>query len=203
MNMKRYSVNEIDELAEVLKNDGAVSVPTDTVYGVCARMDHEAAQEKLREVKKRPKDKAFPIMCASRAQMETVAEVDERAGKLIDHLMPGPVTLILRKKEGIPAFVNGGMDTVAVRMAPGEAVRELIEKTGVPLYMTSANQSGEKTCTTLDEIEKACPLLDGMLEGETMFGAASTIIDCTQAEIKILREGPAGWDDINRALADD
>ena len=198
--MRRYSVKEIDELAEVLKNDGVISVPTDTVYGVCARMDHETAQERLREVKQRPKDKAFPIMCASRTQIETVAEVDERAGKLIDALMPGPVTLILRKKAEIPAFVNGGMDTLAVRMAPGEAVRELIERTGVPLYMTSANRSGEKTCTTLDEIENACPLLDGMLEGDTQFGAASTIIDCTQAEIKILREGPAGWDDIRKAL---
>ncbi|MBR2727866.1 MAG: threonylcarbamoyl-AMP synthase [Solobacterium sp.] len=201
--MKQFRADETEQMAEILRNDGVISVPTDTVYGVCARMDHEKAQERLREVKQRPADKAFPIMCASRAQIGTVAVVDERAGKLIDGLMPGPVTLILRKREDVPAFVNGGMDTLAVRMAPSEAVRRLIEAVGVPLYMTSANRSGEKTGTCLDEIELACPLLDGMMEGETLLGAASTIIDCTQPEIKILRAGPAGMDDIHRVLEED
>ncbi|MBQ1383001.1 MAG: hypothetical protein IIY73_03740, partial [Solobacterium sp.] len=57
--------------------------------------------------------------------------------------------------------------------------------------------------TCLDEIELACPLLDGMMEGEALLGAASTIIDCTQPEIKILRAGPAGMDDIHRVLEED
>ena len=66
--------------------------------------------------------------------------------------------------------------------------------------MSSANQSGEKTCTSLDEIEKACPLLDGMLEGTVTFGKGSTILDCSSEDIKILRQGPILKEQIDKVL---
>ena len=198
--MKRFSFDEISAAAEVLKNDGVISVATDTVFGVCARYDHEAAQEKLREVKNRPLTKAFPLMCADEAQIKEVAYVDERSEKLIRAFMPGPVTLILKKKEEVPAYVNGGMDTLAIRMATSEQLRKLIGAVGCPVFMTSANQSGQPTCTSLDEIEKSCPLLDGMLEGSVSFGKASTIIDCTKDQVAILRQGPVTMEQIQAAL---
>ena len=201
--MKRYDASQIDELADILRKGGAVSVPTDTVYGICARMDSEEAQEHLRDIKHRPQTKAFPLMCADAEGIRSVAETDERSEILIRTFMPGPVTLILKKREEIPAFVNGGGDTLAIRMAPDEVIAELIRKTGCPLYMTSANQSGEKTCETTDEIEAACPGLDGILEGETKFGEASTIIDCTREELKILRQGPVTMEDIEKALEEE
>lgn len=188
--MKRWKENEINEMAEVLKGDGVISVPTDTVYGVCARMHSLQAQENLREVKHRPLAKAFPIMCSDEAQVKTIAEVNEKAEKIIRAYMPGPLTLILKKKAEVADFVNGGMDTLAIRMATSLPLKELIEAVGEPIYMTSANQSGEPTCTTLDEIEKSCPTLDGMMEGTVSFGEASTIVDVTGEEIKILRQGP-------------
>ena len=100
--MKRFKENDIHAMVEILKNDGTLSVPTDTVYGVCCRCDHEAAQEKLRDVKKRPATKAFPIMCADEEQIKTICDVDERSEKLIRAFMPGPVTLILPKKNSVP-----------------------------------------------------------------------------------------------------
>lgn len=198
--MKRYRQDETAAMAEVLKNDGVISVPTDTVYGVCARMDSMQAQENLRDVKHRPLTKAFPVMCADEAQIKTIAEVDERAEKLIRAFLPGPVTLILKKKEEVPAYVNGGMDTLAIRMATSDALHALIDAVGAPVFMTSANQSGEPVCTSLDEIEKSCPTLNGMMEGNVSFGEASTIIDCTSAEVKILRQGPVTMDAITKAL---
>ena len=197
--MKRYSNQELPELAEILKNDGVISVPTDTVYGVCARAFSIQAQENLRKVKNRPLTKAFPLMCASLEQIRDIAEVTADAEKIIRAYMPGPLTVVLKKKDSVPAYVNGGMDTRAIRMASSAEIEELIERTGEPLYMTSANQSGERTCTTLDEIEESCPLLDGILEGETRFGRASTIADCTDG-IRILREGPLTEDDLRKAL---
>ena len=97
MKMKRYKQNEIAALAEILRNDGVISVPTDTVFGVCARMDSSLAQENLRHVKHRPFTKAFPIMCADLEQMKTIAMVDKRAEKIIRALMPGPLTIVLKK----------------------------------------------------------------------------------------------------------
>lgn len=198
--MKRYQETETAAMAEVLKKDGVLSVPTDTVYGVCARMDSKKAQENLRDVKHRPVTKAFPVMCADEAQIKEIAEVDARAEKLIRAFMPGPVTFILKKKEIVPAYVNGGMDTLAVRMATSEPLRALIAAVGAPVFMTSANQSGEPVCTSLDEIERSCPTLDGMMEGNVSFGQASTIIDCTQEEVKILRQGPVTMEQIQKVL---
>ena len=198
--MKRYSQSEIAAMAEILKNDGVLSVPTDTVYGVCARMDSEKAQENLRDVKHRPLTKAFPVMCADEDQIKEIAYVDDRAEKLIRAFMPGPVTFILKKKEEVPAYVNGGMETLAIRMATSDALKELIKAAGAPVFMTSANQSGEPVCTSLDEIEKSCPTLDGMMEGNVSFGEASTIIDCTGSELKILRQGPVTIEQIEMVL---
>jgi len=194
--IKRYNQNEIDKLAEILKNDGVISVPTDTVYGVCARINSINAYNKLIKVKNRPINKAFSIMCADEEQIKSIAIVDARAEKLIRTFMPGPITLILKKREYVSDFVNNGGGTIAIRMATSKIIEELIRKTGSPIFMSSANQSGKATCTNLDEIEKACPLIDGMLEGEVLFGETSTIVDCTLEEVLILREGPISMEEI-------
>lgn len=188
--MKRFKQTEIQEMAQILKQDGVLSVPTDTVYGVCAIASSKKAQENLRNVKNRPATKAFPIMCSDISQVMKIAEVDEREKKIIDAFMPGPLTLIMKKKGSVPEYVNGGLPTLAIRFATSDALRQLIEACGSPVFMTSANQSGHPECTSLEEIEKECPLLSGMMEGSVSFGQASTILDCTQPELKVLRQGP-------------
>jgi len=110
--------------------------------------------------------------------------------------MPGPITLVLKKNSKLPEYVTNGKDTVAVRMATSKLIQELIIKTGSPIFMTSANQSGKPECTNLDEIEKACPLLDGMVEGKVTYSKSSTIVDCTSGKIKILRIGPISLEEI-------
>lgn len=188
--MKRYDQNETSELAEILKNDGVISVPTDTVFGVCARIASKDAHDNLVKTKNRPHDKLFPIMCADEDQIKSIAIVNDKAERLIRKFMPGPITLVLPKQSELPEYVNNGGDTIAIRMATSKPVEDLIRKTGSPIFMSSANKSGEPTCTSLDEIEKSCPTLDGMMEGKVSFGKGSTIVDCTSDTIKVLREGP-------------
>ncbi len=198
--IQRFNENELKQLAEILKNDEVISVPTDTVYGVCARMNSEKAEQKLRDVKNRPATKAFPIMCKDEEQIKSIAYVSEKAEKIIRAFMPGPITIILKKKEEVPDYVNSGMETLAIRMATSNEIKKIIELVGSPLFMTSANQSGEKTCTTLDEIEVACPLISGMLIGDTEFSRASTIVDITKNDAIILRDGPITLEEINKVL---
>lgn len=202
--IKRYRQNEIEKLVEILKNDGIISVPTDTVFGICARINSKKAHDKLIEVKKRPINKAFPVMCANEEQIKNIASVNEREEKIIKAFMPGPITLVLRKNNDLPQYITNGKDTIAVRMATSKALEEMIKKLESPIFMTSANQSGEKECTNLDEIEKSCPLLDGMMEGQVVFSRGSTIVDCTISdEIKILREGPISIEEINKIIKGD
>ncbi len=194
--VKRYKQNDIKELVNILKNDGVICVPTDTVYGVCARISTKKAHDKLVAVKNRPKEKAFPVMCANIEQIKDIALVNEIAEKIIKLFMPGPITLVLKKNKTLQNYVTNGKDTIAVRMATSEILKEIIENVESPLFMTSANKSGQPICNNLDEIEKTCPSLDGMMEGKVNYGEASTIVDCTLNEIKILRSGPISFEQI-------
>lgn len=199
--MERYKENEISILADILKNDGVICVPTDTVYGLCTRINSNEAYKKLVEIKNRPSNKSFPVMCKDKEQIKSIAEVDEKAEKLIDAFMPGAVTLVLNKKK--EAFVNNrglqDTDEIGIRMAPTKEIRELIEKIESPIFMTSANKSGEEVCKSIEEIEKVFPNLDGILEGNILFGKSSTIINCRK-DIKVQREGPITSEQIKEVL---
>ncbi|OKZ76934.1 MAG: threonylcarbamoyl-AMP synthase [Clostridium sp. 27_14] len=198
--IKRYKQTEIEKIVQILKNDGIISIPTDTVYGICARINSKVAHDKLIKAKERPINKSFPVMCENEEQIKSIAIADQKAEKLIKTFMPGPITIVLRKKEELPNYITNGKDTIAIRMATSKTIEEIINKLGSPIFMTSANQSGKKECTNLEEIEKNCPLLDGIIEGTVIFSKGSTIVDCSSDKIKILREGPISKEQIKNAL---
>ena len=202
--MRRFSQNDIDELAEILNKDGVISVPTDTVYGVCARINSKKAFDNLVNAKHRPANKSFPVLCLNEEQIKSIAIVNANAEKLIRAFMPGPITLVLNKRPEDSSYINNAgtrtSNELAVRMAPLKILEKLINKVESPLFLTSANISGEKTCATLEEIEEKFPNLDGILEGEVSFGQASTIIDCISEEIKIQREGPISMEKVIEIL---
>ena len=137
-------------------------------------------------------------------QIESIATLDERACKLIKAFMPGPLTLVLRKRPDAFTYINNAgareTDEIAVRMISSIFLNELIEKVGSPLFLTSANKSGMDVCRSLDEIEKECPTLDGMVMGDVSFGEASTIVDLTHDDIKIQRQGPISEEEIMDVL---
>lgn len=198
--MKRFSEDDIDEIVDILKNNGVISVPTDTVYGVCARIDSKKAHDNLILVKNRPETKPFPVMCANEEQIKDIAIVNEKAEKIIKAFMPGPITIVLNKKEKVPDYVTNGKKTIAIRMATSKTLEKIILSLGTPIFMSSANQSGEKTSESLEEIENNCPKINGMLEGKIKLGVGSTIIDCTSEKIKVLREGPIRLEEINNII---
>lgn len=202
--MKRYKQSEIEEIATILKNDGVISVPTDTVYGICARINSSKAYNNLVKVKNRPSTKSFPVLCKDLEQIKSIAILDKKALKLIKAFMPGPLTLVLNKRPDVFSYINNAgareTDEVAVRMIPSEFLNELIDKVGSPLFLTSANKSGMDVCRNLDEIEEECPTLDGMVIGDVSFGEASTIVDLTLGDIKIQRQGPISEDEIMKEL---
>lgn len=198
--IKTYKSHQIEELVKILKKDGVICVPTDTVYGLCASINSKIALDRLINVKKRPKHKQFPVMCADIEQIKNIAIIDSRAEKIINVLMPGPITLILKKKSDLPEYINNGRETIAVRMATSQVIKDLIIQNGSPVFMSSANQSGEPTCSTIEEIEKNCPTIDGILLGKVSFNTPSTIVDCSSDEIKILRSGPITKEEIEEVL---
>ena len=205
--MKRYKQSEIKAIANILKEDGVISVPTDTVYGICAKINSSKAYDRLVNIKKRPANKSFPVVCSDIEQIKSVAIVNKRSEKLIKAFMPGPITLVLNKRPEAFSYINNaGMretDELAVRMAPSKFLEELIKEVGSPLFLTSANKSGETVCKNLEAIEKVCPTLDGIVEGEVLFGEASTIIDCRSSDINIQRQGPISKEQIMEVVTNE
>lgn len=202
--MKRYKQSETKKIATILKNDGVISVPTDTVYGICTRINSSKAYDNLVKVKNRPSNKAFPVLCNDLEQIKSIAFVDNKALKLIKAFMPGPLTLVLNKRPEALSYINNSgsreTDEVAVRMIASKFLNKLIEKVGSPLFLTSANKSGMDVCKNLEEIEKECPTLDGMVIGDVSFGEASTIVDLTGDDVKIQRQGPISDEEIMGVL---
>ena len=195
--IRRYSPDQTDEMAALLKKGGVLAVPTDTVYGLCA-LSNESGSRRLYKIKQRPLSKPLPLMCSDIAQAESIAIVSQGGRRIMEHLMPGPLTLILKKGPGAPATLAG--ETAAIRLATSEPLRKLIEAAGAPVYMTSANRSGQTECKTLEEIELACPEIDGMMEGSVCFGQASTIADISEGILNIVRQGPVQRETIERVM---
>ena len=196
--MKVYTTHEISDIVDALKEGEVIAVPTDTVYGLCASIEVHESQEKLRDIKHRPKDKAFPIMFANLKQIESLCEISDVDRIIIQEYMPGPITLVLKKKEEVDGYINGGMDTIAIRMATSKELESIIMESG-PVYMTSANLSGEKVCQTPEEIWNSCKGIAGILEGDIKFQQASTIVDCTN-NYAVVRKGPITQEDIDKVI---
>lgn len=190
MKTKQVNQDQLDTIINAIRQHEVVAFPTDTVYGIACSPQYLDAIEKMKWVKGRDAEKPFPLMVCSKQQIEEIAWVTPWASAVIEKFMPGALTIILKKKDCIPDEVTNGKDTIAIRMPDDEVVLSLLTQVG-PLLVTSANLSGQPAGHTSEEV---LAQLEGristILVGKSGREAASTIVDCTQEELRILREGP-------------
>lgn len=187
--MSGRSGTDLDRAVRILDEDGVVGYPTDTLYGLGARIDREAALRRVFEIKGRPADVPLTVAVASVPLIRDVAQLTDSARRFLEHL-PGPVTLILPRQETVSDLVTAGGGTVGVRVPRDETALALLRRTG-PLTATSANRHGEPPARDANEAETAlADRVDYYLTGRSAAtGVASTIVDCTGATARILREG--------------
>ena len=187
--------------ADVLRHDGLVAFPTDTVYGVGALVFREAAVQRLYRVKGRSTDKAIAVLVAHNADLLNIAGTLTRSARqMAEKFWPGPLTLVVSKHPGLPRAVSSG-PTVGVRQPDHPLMRQLLALTG-PLAVTSANRSGEPNTLTAPEVlaqlnGRIDLILDG---GRVNGGVPSTVVDCTGSEPVILRAGPVSAEEIEEAM---
>ncbi len=196
----RFEKREIDKVLEALKSGKVVAFPTDTVYGLGVIYDQEALK-RLKDAKGRSETKPIPTMVSSYAQLMQIAEISKQAEQLIKAFMPGALTLVMKKKDCVPDFVTNKKATIAVRMPDDPFVLSLIEGCGGPLLVSSANRSEMPSALNDQEVFSQ---LDGRIDAVVIGTAggekASTIIDVSEAEIKILRIGDISEAQIRKAL---
>ena len=181
----------IEDAALVIKNGGTVAFPTETVYGLGANALDEESVKKIFIAKGRPQDNPLIIHVASKNIDEYVKNVPEVAKKLMEKFWPGPMTLILEKKDIIPMTTSANLDTIGVRMPSNEIALELIKESGVPIAAPSANISGKPSPTDLERcVEDLTGRVDYIIGGEkSKVGVESTIVDCTVNPPLVLRPG--------------
>ncbi len=185
----------------VLQKGGLVAFPTDTVYGVGALAFDGKAVESIYVAKDRSAEKAIPILIGDFDDMEKVGtNIPIVARKLATRFWPGPLTLLVPKRLDLPAAVSATA-TVGVRVPDHEVARQLLRLAG-PMAVTSANISRGQSPVTAQEVyeqlaDRIALIIDG---GKTPGGVASTVVDCTISELKILREGPISLEELLSTL---
>lgn len=176
--------------AAILKNGGIAAIPTDTVYGFAACFNSEAAIARLYQIKERSINKSIAVLLADTEQAQQAASLfTPKALRLADRYWPGALTVIVRKKGGLPENLTSN-DLVGLRIPDHDFTRALIRLTG-PLAVTSANYSGESPAKCVDDFpEELIGKLDIIIDGGPCRGGIpSSVINCSDDPAVILREG--------------
>ncbi|HET6811858.1 MAG TPA: L-threonylcarbamoyladenylate synthase [Acidimicrobiales bacterium] len=189
----------LDAAAAALAAGGVVGIPTDTVYGLAAAPQVEGATAAVFALKGRPEGAALPVLVAGLDQAATVGDMEGAAGALAAQLWPGGLTLVVPRRPGIAWDLGGDAATIGLRCPDHEVARELCRRCG-PLVATSANRHGEPALAGASEVVDSFPGLV-VLEGGECRGVASTVVDLTGGEPRLLRAGAVPWEDVQAALA--
>jgi L-threonylcarbamoyladenylate synthase len=194
----------IDEAARILGAGGLVAFPTETVYGLGADATDAAAVAKLYAAKGRPAFNPLIAHVTDVTAARALAQFDANADKLAAAFWPGPLTLVLPKREGCPVaeLATAGLDSIAVRVPAHPIARALLARLGKPVVAPSANRSGHVSPTTADHVmadlaERIDLVLD---DGPAPVGVESTILACLDDTVTLLRPGGLPRDAIERPL---
>ena len=182
----------IEQAGEAIREGKLVIIPTETVYGLAANALDPEAVAKIFAAKGRPSDNPLIVHIESRNTVDDLASsIPDYAERLMDTFWPGPLTLVLPKKAGVPAITTAGLDTVAVRIPANGVALRIIRAAKVPLAAPSANRFMAISPTRPEHIDSQVAehveiLMDG---GPCDVGLESTVIDCTGSYPRILRPG--------------
>ena len=162
MDTKDHRKRNLAEAAKILRGGGILGIPTETVYGLGANALNEKAVGKIFTAKGRPQDNPLLIHVLGDSWLERYCEdIPEEAYKLTRSFWPGPLTLILKRKNCIPDKTAAGLSTVGVRCPDNEITRMLLRVTNFPIAAPSANRSGRPSCVTAEEVLED---MDGKIE---------------------------------------
>jgi L-threonylcarbamoyladenylate synthase len=205
MDPDNIDYNIIKEAAHIINNGGIVVFPTETVYGIGADALNDKAVDKIFKAKGRPQDNPLIVHISSFDELYNLTEsVPEGAKKLADSYWPGPLTMILFKKDILSDKITAGLDTAAIRLPIHKIALALIKESKKPIAAPSANTSGKPSPTEAshvieDLMGKVDMIIDG---GSTDIGLESTVVDMTGEIPMILRPGGVTIEDIVNVLGE-
>lgn len=190
--MKRLSVENIDIIIDEIKSGNTVIIPTDTIYGIACDALNKKAVNKIYKIKKRDNNKPLTLNLNKKKDITKYAYITNKLEKeIIKKLMPGAITLLLKKKEYVVDLISKNSEYIGVRIPNNKIVKEIIKKINSPLVLTSVNISGEMPIIDLDDLnsEISNNIRYAIDVGIINKGVESTIVKVTNNKVEILREG--------------
>jgi len=194
---------DVAEAADVIRRGGLAAFATETVYGLGANALDTAATARIFEAKQRPAFDPLIVHIADRGMLHgLVREVPDAAARLMDRFWPGPLTLVLPKRPGVPDLVTSGLDSVGVRLPEHPQARELIRQAGVPVAAPSANLFGHVSPTQAGHVadqlgDRIDVILDG---GPCRVGLESTVLDFSGLRPMLRRPGGVPLESIEAVI---
>ncbi|HFU4449206.1 TPA: L-threonylcarbamoyladenylate synthase [Streptococcus suis] len=191
----------IDKILTIIENDGAVIMPTETVYGLFAKALSETAVNHVYELKQRPRDKAMNLNVSNLNDIHYFSQNPPFfLEKVYNSFMPGPLTIILKANNNVPIWINSGLATVGFRVPKHEKTLQLINMIG-PLIGPSANLSGKESGRYFQDIQaQFSQELVGFEDDQALTGVDSTILDLSGQQARILRQGAITKEEILAAV---
>lgn len=184
----------INLVKECINDGGIVIYPTDTIYGLGCGLNHSKAVQKIAQIKSTQVEKAdFSIICYDLSNIsEFTKPISNNVFKTMKANLPGPFTFILNANSNVPTLFKSKKKTVGIRVPDNNIVRELVNVLGEPLVTTSIKDEDEIIEYMTDPeliYERYCDLVDIVIDGGYGDNQPSTVVDCTQDEPVILRQG--------------
>ena len=197
--------NAVRDAAAILRRGGLLGIPTETVYGLGADALNEDAVSRIFLAKGRPQDNPLIIHVPDASWLERYCRsVPPAAYQLAERFWPGPLTMILPRRDIVPLQTTGGLETVGVRCPNHPVTLAIIEAAGVPIAAPSGNTSGRPSPTTAAHmIEDMDGKIDGIVDGgPCTVGVESTIIDLTVTPPRLLRPGGLPLESLRQVLGE-
>lgn len=181
----------VEDAVAALARGGVVVIPTDTVYGLAAKAGHDVAVNRIYALKGRPREKALQLLVPDVSWLDRLGRPSEAVRVLAERFWPGPLTIV------VPGHTD---EAVGLRMPDHPLALDVLASAGA-VAATSANRSGAETPRDAASIRELFGEgVDVYVDGGTIDGLASTVVDMTGAEPRVLREGAVTADEITRAL---
>ena len=189
MKIKKHEKNVIPAAIEALNRGELIVYPTDTLYALGADIYNDKAVKKAFIIKSRPYDNPFSVAVSSFEVLDKISYTNKYVERMVEHFLPGKLTLLLKKKSSVSKIVTGGLDTIAIRIPKNNIALELLSKYG-PLTATSANIHGKKTpCLINDLTMQFRDQVSVYLDGGKLDESPSTIVDLTSKKPIVIRQG--------------